>query len=419
MVDDEDEKRESSLSLDHDNNLLPLDPHLPLPPPPHPPPPSRLTRLRKHFFPLVKSRSSTNLTATVHTPTPAIITTSPTIPVELSSASNDPHPTSNSTDPGRLSSSSIENAEIALSSGSSDRSSHSAHRPHNSSTSNRTHLHMLTSATLAASIGINRIHFDDNLSLRASEERISAQLSPAIRISSNSDATDSESAASGPESSISGKEKLLRKLIPSQLIRRTYRQRRKNHSIHSLSQIESVAQHTSRSVPSSPKLSAQSSRVLSARSSNEDRPRHLSPFSLPALKSSESLPASTRPVLPPSMTSAATLSVLPSPIRTPNRGRSSTVSSISSDVAPRTSRSRTRNRASTIFGNLKGRESGRGTPIEKSSFEYDDDNDDDEEEPQSLPVADTLSGEEYLKKLQSEEGGLSKYIRRLVESRYG
>lgn len=407
MVDDEDEKRESSLSLDHDNNLLPLDPHLPLPPPPT----SRLTRLRKHFFPLVKSRSSTNLTATVNTPTPAIITTSPTIPVELSSASNDLHPTSTSTDPGRLSSSSIENAEIAVSSGSSDRSSHSAPRAHNSSTSNRTHLHMLTSATLAASIGINRIHFDDNLSIRASEERISSQLSPAIRISSNSDATDSESAASGREGSISGKERLLRKLIPSQLIRRTYRQRRKNHSIHSLSQIESVAQQTSRSVPSSPKLSAQSSRILSARSSNEDRPRHLLPLPLPALKSSESLPASTRPLLPPSMTSAATLSVLPSPIRPPNRGRSSTVSSISSDVAPRTSRSRTR-RASTIFGNLKGRESGRGTPIEKLSFEYE------EEEAQSLPAADTLSGEEYLKKLQSEEGGLPKYIRKLVESRY-
>ena len=74
----------------------------------------------------------------------------------------------------------------------------------------------------------------------------------------------------------------------------------------------------------------------------------------------------------------------------------------------RTSRSRTR-RASTLFGNLKGRDSGRGTPIEKLSFE--------DQEEEILPPAETESAEQYLKKLQADDG-LSKYIKKLVESRY-
>jgi hypothetical protein len=96
------------------------------------------------------------------------------------------------------------------------------------------------------------------------------------------------------------------------------------------------------------------------------------------------------------------------------RGRSSTVSSVSSDVvsSPRMSRSRSR-RASTIFSNLKGRDSGRGTPVEKLSLEYD------EEEHTPLPAMNEgESGADYFRRLQGDDGGLSRFIRKLVESRY-
>lgn len=69
-------------------------------------------------------------------------------------------------------------------------------------------------------------------------------------------------------------------------------------------------------------------------------------------------------------------------------------------------------RTNTIFSNLKGRESGRGTPTEKLSL------DNDEDEGYMLPPADSDSGEEYFQKLQAEEGGLSRCMRKLVESEY-
>ena len=65
-----------------------------------------------------------------------------------------------------------------------------------------------------------------------------------------------------------------------------------------------------------------------------------------------------------------------------------------------------------IFSNLKGRDSGRGTPIEKLSL------DNDEDEGYMLPPADSDCGEEYFRKLQTEEGGLPRYMRKLVESTY-
>lgn len=104
--------------------------------------------------------------------------------------------------------------------------------------------------------------------------------------------------------------------------------------------------------------------------------------------------------------------LLNSPVRSPNRGRSSTVSSVSSigDAAPRMSRSRSR-RASTIFSNLVGRDSGRGTPVEKMSME--------QEEEESIPLPARVDDEtpgEHFNKLREE--GLSKYIRKLVDSRY-
>jgi len=273
--------KDESLTLDK-NVLLEPQP----PPSPRSIHSSRFTRL-KHFFPLVKSRSATHL--------PAIITTSPTV--------QDLNP--------RLSNSSVENASTFSS----------------SRNVSRTHLHVLTSAAMAAAVG-GRIHFDES---RVSEDR--------------------------PSPKIQEEQSLLKKLIPS------FRRRRKNDSVHSI--------ELSRSAPASPKLYPQNQ--------------------LPRLQSSESMP-STTPILPPSTPIA---SPLLSPSIVPLRGRSSTVSSASSDRRTR--------RTSTMFG-LKG--SGRGTPIEKLSFE---------EEELDLPKREGTA-EEYLKKLHSE--GLSKYIRKLVESRY-
>src|SRR5205085_6652069 len=134
-----------------------------------------------------------------------------------------------------------------------------------------------------------------------------------------------------------------------------------------------------RSAPVSPKLRAETpkSGAISTRSSAEDRPsRNLlpPPLPLPQLKSYESLPAINRPVIRTQDSSNTIPGLLASPQRSPNRGRSSTVSSVSSiDVAPRMSRSRSRSRrASTIFGNLVGRDSGRGTPVDKLSMEQEE-----------------------------------------------
>jgi hypothetical protein len=109
--------------------------------------------------------------------------------------------------------------------------------------------------------------------------------------------------------------------------------------------------------------------------------------------------------------SAGSLGFLPSPQWSPIRGRSSTVSSVGDD-GPRLSTSRSR-RASTIFVNLKGRDSGQRTPVEKLSL------DNEEDEGYVLPpVSDSESGDDYFRKLQFEQGGLSRSIRKLVESRY-
>jgi Sec7-like guanine-nucleotide exchange factor len=81
---------------------------------------------------------------------------------------------------------------------------------------------------------------------------------------------------------------------------------------------------------------------------------------------------------------------------------------MSSDT-PRLSRSRSR-RASTIFNSLKGRDSGQRTPVENKSL------DNEQDESYSLPPSDNDSGVEYFAKLLSEQGGLSRSIRLLVES---
>ena len=66
-----------------------------------------------------------------------------------------------------------------------------------------------------------------------------------------------------------------------------------------------------------------------------------------------------------------------------------------------------------MFSNLKGKESGRGTPVEKLSFEME------EEGEYVLPPTDTNSGEEYFRKLQLHQDGTSpRGVRKLVESSY-
>lgn len=66
-----------------------------------------------------------------------------------------------------------------------------------------------------------------------------------------------------------------------------------------------------------------------------------------------------------------------------------------------------------IFSNLKGKESGRGTPVEKLSLEME------EEGEYVLPPIDTNSGEEYFRKLQLHQDGISiRCVRKLVESSY-
>lgn len=339
----------------------------------------------KHLFPLTKSRS-----ATASPTPPTIVTTSPTTPIDPSSSIDLPNVP-------RQSTSTLGDTGDVGSSASSARSSHSLNMVIPSGNASRTHLHVLTSATMAAVIGTNRIHFDDNVSIRTSSERSPTPVSPTIRISSASN-VPAETTGSSTASSISSKDKFLQKFIPSHLMRRSHRQRRKNHSIHSIS-IPPVLPLSPiiHSAPTSPKLSAQKNTV-SARSSAEDRPRLL-PLPLPALQPSESLP------------SRQSMLGLNSSAMVVSRGRSSTVSSVSSDISPRMSRSRSR-RASTIFGNLKGRESGRGTPVEKLSLDIDDDNH------YSLPpVIPEESGQEYFRRLLGEEGGLSKWIRKLVESK--
>ena len=66
-----------------------------------------------------------------------------------------------------------------------------------------------------------------------------------------------------------------------------------------------------------------------------------------------------------------------------------------------------------MFGNLKGKESGRGTPVEKQSFETEEDGE------YVLPSTDGISGEEYFRKLQLGQDGIPiRSMRKLVESSY-
>ena len=265
----------------------------------------------------------------------------------------------------------------------------------------QTRLSVVASGAVAAAVGAgsNHIHFDDAISIRSSEEQRSG--SPSLPLNSRPSTSSLHPGTDLSASSIgTTKDKFLAKVLPAKL-RRNHGHRKQNHSMTSLP--DETAPPTTRSAPSSPKLSTSPAMPLSTRSSN-DMPL-LPPLALPALKSSESLPAIHRPFVPTPQSD--------SPIRSPRRGRSSTVSSVNSDIAiPRASQSRSR-RTNTIFSGLKKTESGRGTPVEKLSL------DDNEEEVSALPPSsDSDSGEDYFRRLQSEEGGLHRCIRKLVESTY-
>jgi hypothetical protein len=360
----------------------------------HPPPLCPASSRLKHFFPLVKSRSSSGLSSPV---LPTIVTTSPTTP-------SDPFIRNDVVMTERLSSSSVENN--MQSSGSSARTSSSI--TGNLTAPSQTHLHVITSSAVAAAIATNHIHFDHVISARTSDEQTSASQMSQIRTSSSSNCLSNETTPS-TTISLSNTEKFFQKILPSQLIRRSHRQRHKMHSVSSLPDQQQQPISITRSAPASPKLNAQSGTSLSARSSNEDsRLQRLPLPPLPALQSSESLPATNRPILGSRTPSA---DVDSSHQQSSHRGRSSSVTSVSSDVAPRMTPSRSR-RTNTIFTNLKGRDSGQRTPIEKLSL------DDDEDEGYMLPPPDSDSGEEYFQKLQAEEGGLSRCMQKLVESEY-
>jgi hypothetical protein len=224
-----------------------------------------------------------------------------------------------------------------------------------------THLHVVNSSAVAAAVA-GTVHFEDNVSVAGEPPR-------------------------PPQ-----KDNLFAKLFTPHF-RRTHR--RKNNSVSSIPDSTSNSPMV-RSAPSSPKLSAQSAGLVSTRSSNEDRPK-LDRLPLPALQSSESLPPPNRPFLD-------TPSELPRP-----RVRSSTISSVSSDVS--SVKFHPRRVTSGIF-NIKGRESGRATPVEKPSLDIEP------EDNYTLPPTDSLSGEEYLQRLSNEEGGLPQSIPKLVESSY-
>jgi len=403
MLDDEEKREEDSSSSAAAEAV-----HLTSPPSSHPrlPPLYSVTTRLKHFFPLVKSRSASPLVPASHhhqpppPPPPAIITTSPTSPPPTLRTSG-----GNASGTERLSSSSLENAPDSAS---STRTSTSASGVFmlgdgNGGNASQTRLHVVTSGAVAAAVGAgsSHIHFDDAISIRTSEEQRSGTPS-VLPLNSRPSQSSVRPATEVPSSSSIGtKDKFLAKVLPAKLRRNHHRHRKQNHSVTSLS--DDPVPPTTRSAPASPKLSTSPAIPLSTRSSN-DMPL-LPPLSLPALKSSESLPAINRPWVPTPQSDT--------PIRSPRRGRSSTVSSVNSDVAvPRASQSRTR-RTNTIFSGLKKTESGRGTPVEKLSL------DDNEEEVSALPPSsDSDSGEDYFRRLQSEEGGLHRCIRRLVESTY-
>ena len=374
---------------------------IPLTSPPSPSAHPRLTPLYsvttrlKHFFPLVKSRSASPLVPAQQHPPPAIITTSPTSPPPAVRTSG-----GNASGTERLSTSSLENAPDSASSARTSTSANGLFMLGSGGNASQTRLHVVTSGAVAAAVGAgsNHIHFDDTISIRTSDERSGTP--SLLALNSRPSLSSVRPAIEGGSSSIGTKEKFLAKVLPAKL-RLNRRHRKQNHSVTSLS--DHAVLPTTRSAPASPKLSTSPAIPLSTRSSN-DMPL-LPPLPLPALRPSESLPAINRPFVPSPRPE--------SPIRSPRRGRSSTVSSINSDVAvPRASQSRTR-RTNTIFSGLKKTESGRGTPVEKLSL------DDNEEEIHDLPPSsDSDSGEDYFRRLQSEEGGLHRCIRKLVESPY-
>ena len=107
----------------------------------------------KHFFPLTKPRVD-------GTVTPTIVTTSPTsdsldslVPRERGSESTD-----------------ITDASARTSA--STRETGGVMGAHNAS---QTHFHVVSSSAVAAAIAVNRIHFDDTISIRSSYERSSSR----------------------------------------------------------------------------------------------------------------------------------------------------------------------------------------------------------------------------------------------------
>ena len=299
----------------------------------------------------------------------------------------------------------------------------------------QTHFHVVASSTVAAAIGSNHIHFDDTISIRSSDfNPINRRTSSPNRPPNDTSTAPTKNATlSNAGGSVSNTEKFLSKILPAQLMRITNRQRQRHKTNGSVSEIVdrlSSEEAVFHSAPTSPKILPQSGGLT--RSSNESSTDKLQSLPLPALKSSESLPPTTtnRPILGITTKSASSgtaksSSEFPapppplsssSPSRSPIRGRSSTVSSVSSDLQPppRMSHSRTR-RTATIFSNLKSgsRDSGRATPVEKLILDNDED---DEGYVLPPPSSENESGEEYFKRLQGEEGGLLRSIRKLVES---
>jgi Sec7 domain len=65
---------------------------------------------------------------------------------------------------------------------------------------------------------------------------------------------------------------------------------------------------------------------------------------------------------------------------------------------------------------LRKDSSGRGTPVEKSSFESDLFSQ--TEECELPPPSTGETGEQFLSRLQAEQGGITKYLKKLVESSY-
>jgi len=374
----------------------------------------------KHFFPLVKSRSSASLStlaapplSSTHTASqgslPMIVTTSPTnLPQStLSSADKHNHAVPTPADQERLSTSSAETVQDHQSSSllpSSTRTSASTHRPTNLSS---THLHVVTSANVATAIAsTSHIHFhDQTLSPQRSSDENPQTYSLSKSLSSS---RINEGTLAAPATG----DKFIHKIFPT--IRKSpKRVRRKNHSSSSMEEIApreyerqlsaASGKDMVRSAPPSPKLSAEQSNEKSI----AEEP--------PLTESNGSLQPVERPTLgSPNISNE----YFPAVQQQRSRGRSSTVSSVNSDgVAPKMSPSRSRRSNTTLFFNVRGRnESGRATPTEKASMESTSTVDDDGGFQLPTPE-ESESAEEYLLRLQGLEGGISRGIKKLLESR--